>query len=49
VVVSLGVDGGHDDIRYETGLSCRGDVELLGRAIDSLTAARDALSRVRDA
>jgi hypothetical protein len=50
VVVSLAVDGGdHDEVHYECGFVLRDRVELLTSAVETLTAARDALMRVSKA
>ena len=46
VVIALGVDGEHDEVHY--GEDEYGPVTALTRAIDSLTACRDALVRVRE-
>ena len=45
VVIALGVDGELDEVHYRAGYGSDGG--LLDQAIASLTAARDALRRVR--
>src|SRR3954454_24594947 len=46
VVISLGVDlGNHDQVHYQRG-SESDSVGVLNRALEALTAARDALHRV---
>lgn len=48
VVVALAADEDHDEVHF-TGLNSLDDVEIIGQAIETLVACREALSRVRRA
>jgi hypothetical protein len=52
VIVSLGVDGDHDEVHYSIGIGNGGRVdveELLGQAIETLHTCREVSRRIRTA
>jgi hypothetical protein len=48
VIVSLGVDGEHDEVHY-CGGSVQDTLELLSSAVETLTACRDVVQRIHNA